>query len=549
MSDWTLSGGVERLRGRAVDLAARLAGPAGRSATIAQERAMLRMLGVDGLDRRGRPLAASLVERYCGSDPGRLARGSILPFVVALLEYDLGARELALEVASGAIDLGLEAELLDRPERLAAAETEATRLFGAALARFDANRTAAREMRDVLGQAEEPWLGVAVRADEIGLAAEEAKSLLASGADVVLVRVPASWEFAEASRQFGLETPGLFDFRPRGKDGKRAGRSAGDGRRGRGRLPFPPRQERDPVPAGSQRGLAALRRGADEGAAERGCYASLMTVASAFAAPEQAVVAAFERIDLVEADPMREIVEDNVDPERALADHAFAHRLHARAGSRVVMGPGPLALGAALASGVPPDAATRAGRALALQALGVELALSDGLTPDRLMLGAVPTWTPRDRNHASVLVQAWLRNFVFPHHPLLIEEPRFDAQPRGRDSGLVTALAGAGAVLVIRDWAAGSVADSAADLGAAAAAAAALRGALGDGKLHGDAADDAAATVRAAVAALEKLDGEGWESLLGPAGRGDAAERLGQADVVERAVGPNSSAGLLAALK
>ena len=47
-----------------------------------------------------------------------------------------------------------------------------------------------------------------------------------------------------------------------------------------------------------------------------------MTVASAFAAPEQAVVAAFERIDLVEADPIREIVEDNVDPGRALADHA-----------------------------------------------------------------------------------------------------------------------------------------------------------------------------------------------------------------------------------
>ena len=52
-----------------------------------------------------------------------------------------------------------------------------------------------------------------------------------------------------------------------------------------------------------------------------------MTVTSAFAAPEQAVVAAFERIDLVEADPIRDIVEDNVDPERALADHAFAHRL------------------------------------------------------------------------------------------------------------------------------------------------------------------------------------------------------------------------------
>ena len=40
--------------------------------------------------------------------------------------------------------------------------------------------------------------------------------------------------------------------------------------------------------------------------------------------PEGAVVAAFERVDLVEADPMAEIVAGGVDPDRALADHAFA---------------------------------------------------------------------------------------------------------------------------------------------------------------------------------------------------------------------------------
>ena len=110
------------------------------------------MLGVDGLDRTGRPLAAALAEGYCGSDPGRLARGVLLPFVVAMLEYDMPPHELALDVASGAIDLVLEAELLQRPDRLAAAETRAARLLEAALVRFDANRTAAREMRDVLGQ-------------------------------------------------------------------------------------------------------------------------------------------------------------------------------------------------------------------------------------------------------------------------------------------------------------------------------------------------------------------------------------------------------------
>jgi hypothetical protein len=560
LSAGSVSGEVEVVRRRAADLAARLSPVARRSATIAQERAILRMLGVDGLDRAGHPLAASLAERYCGSDQGRLARGVILPFAVALLEYDLPARELALEGASGAIDLGLEAELLERPDRLAAAEAHASKLLNAALARFDANKTAAHEMHDVLGSPDEPWLGVALRAAEVEPAVVEAKALVGAGADVVQVRIPASWEFAEARRHAGLQTPEFFEVAvSKGKDGRgSAGRgSVGSGaaereadrRRGlRARLPLPQRSDGDLVPAGSQRGLAALRNAADEAAADRGCYASLMTVTSAFAAPEQAVVAGFERIDLVEADPIREIVEDNVDPERALADHAFAHRLQARAGCRVVMGSGPLALGADVASGMPSDAATRAGRALALQALGVELALADGLPVDRLLLGAVPDWVAAEGDARAILVQAWLRRIVFPGHRLTIQEPRADTQSHDRASVLMTALAGAAVSLVVRDRAVGAVAESAADLGAAAAAAAAVRAALGDETLHGDAAELATRTLRAADAALERLAGEGWTSLLGPGGQGHAAERFGRAAVVERATGPTSGAKLLAGL-
>ena len=555
MSSNTLSVEAEQVRRRAADLAGELSRAARGSATIAQERAILRMVGVDGLDRAGHPLAASMAERYCSPDRDRLASGVILPFAVALLEYDLSARDLGLEVASGAVDLGLEAELLDRPGRQAAAEAHASRLLAAALAQFDANRTAARDMRDVLGLADEPWLGVALQAAEVGPAAEETKALVGEGADVVQVRMPASWEFAEARRHVGLETPGLFEVEGRpGTGGRRSGArgSVGrltDRRRGaRARSAPPQRFERDLVPAGSQRGLAALRKAADDAAAERGCYASLMTVTSAFAAPEQAVVAAFERIDFVEADPIREIVDDNVDPERALADHAFAHRLHARAGCRVVMGPGPLALGADVASGIPSDAATRAGRALALQALGVELALADGLAADRLLLGAVPDWVAEDGNARAILVQAWLRGLVFPGHRLVVGEPRADDQPPGRTTALVTALSGAAASLVVRDRAAGSVSESAADLRAAASTAAALRAALGDGTLHGDAAELAARTLRAANAALERLGGEGWSSLLGPAGRGPEAEPYGRGAIVERATGPTSGARLLAAL-
>ena len=206
-----MSGELEEIRRRASDLAATLSKTARQSATIAQERAVLRMLDIDGLDRSGRPLAAALADAYCGSQPARLARGILLPFAVALLEYDMVPRELALDVAAGSVDLAFEEELLARPDRLAAAERHAAGLIGSALARFDANKTASREMREVLGSSPEPLLGAVLASSEVREAARETRACVGEGVDVVQVRVPASWEFTEARRQAGLDEPDVSE--------------------------------------------------------------------------------------------------------------------------------------------------------------------------------------------------------------------------------------------------------------------------------------------------------------------------------------------------
>ena len=70
----------------------------------------------------------------------------------------------------------------------------------------------------------------------------------------------------------------------------------------------------------------------------RRAYVRLATVAPALGAPESAVVAAFERIDLSVSDAMAEIVANAVEPDRALSDHAFAHRLARRAGTTIMVG-------------------------------------------------------------------------------------------------------------------------------------------------------------------------------------------------------------------
>ena len=575
MSGDRLAKGIDLVRERAAGLAGRMAASARGSASIAQERAILRMIGVDGLDTAGRPLASSVSDRYC-SERDRLATGVLLPLAVAMIEYDLPPRETALEVASGAIDLRLEAELLARPDRLAAAEQRALSMLEGAVERIDANRTAAREMREVLGMPPEPRLGVTVRSSEVEAAAGEIRSFVRQGAGVVEVRVPASWELAETRRQAGLDAGGAFGGNGFGAGGAFGQGPGGSGRgqaggltaRGlatmgraaeRARLAARRRAgeggDRDtetlrrisvdaPVPAGSQRGLAELRRAADEAAAERNCYSSLMTVTSAFAAPEQAVVAAFERIDFVEADPIREIVEDNVDPERALADHSFAHRIQSRAGSRVLLGAGPLALGAEIAAGVPSDGPARAGRALALQALGVELALADGLDPERILLSCVPNWSVGEGDTAVAPLQAFIRHLVFPGHRLVVVGPAVGLTTPSAGAALAATIGVSGAALIL-DRAVRDVAGASNELRAVATSADALReGFWPEQRLGSTAADEAARILDEAAATLARLDTEGWASLLGH-GAGERAEGLGRSAVADRATGSGASVGFV----
>ena len=109
----------------------------------------------------------------------------------------------------------------------------------------------------------------------------------------------------------------------------------------------------------------------------------------------------------------------------------------------------------------------------------------------------------------------------------------------------VSALAAAAVSIIVEPGVSGDVATLAADLATTARTARALRTALSDGALHGEAEELAARTLRAADAALVRLSAEGWESLLGPDGRGADGERLGRSAVVEREDGPTSGARLL----
>ncbi len=525
---------LDRLAERAATLAGAWGARARASTTLGQERATLRLFGVSGLDASGRPLAGAAVDRWLSSARDGLGGGIALPFAMALLEYDLDPLQLALDVASGAVDLALEAELLREPDRRALAEAEARRLAGLAIDRIDADRVARRELLALLGDARRPWLGTSLAEPDLDGALDEVAALAEAGFDVLRVEVPIGRELADRMHDAGLDVP---EWRPREGDAGRARRGARA--RPTGGSPIPVEfDDGELAPTGSQRALARLRRVADGVAAERRGYVRLATAIPPLGVPEGAVVAAFERVDIVEADPVAEIVVGGVDSDRSLADHAFARRLHRRADTYVAIGPGPLVVAPDLVSGVPSDPATRAGRALALQLLGVALARADGIAASRIIVGAYPGWLADEpAATARLLAEVDLRRRLFPDHILRFDEPSgpFGESPAARRwpilVGAALARAGSGSMLVRSPR--GDAGRSVADGRMIAETAAELAAASPPGPLHGDAATHAAASVAAALATLERLSDLGWRAVVGDDGPtqrsmgGDAvAERL-----------------------
>ena len=243
--------------------------------------------------------------------------------------------------------------------------------------------------------------------------------------------------------------------------------------------------------------------------------------------PEGAVVASFERVDLVEADPVAEIVAGGVDPDRALADHAFARRLHRRADTLISIGPGPLVVAPDLASGVPSDVATRSGRALALQLVGVALARADGIAAERIVVGAYPSWLADEAAAtARVLAEVVIRRRAFPDHLMRFDEPSEHGEESAAVAAwpylLTAALARAGTKsIVMRRRSHTDPRRAVAEARAAAATAADVAGVATPGPLSGAAEAHASAMVAAAMATLERLADLGWRAVVGEPPRRD----------------------------
>jgi len=209
-----------------------------------------------------------------------------------------------------------------------------------------------------------------------------------------------------------------------------------------------------------------------------------------------------------------------------------------RAGATLVIGAGPLVVAPDLASGLPSDSGTRAGRALALQLVAASLARLDGLSPDQIVIGGLPAWlTDEPRPAARAVAEVALRAELFAGHPLSFEEPVTTSDRAAGWPFILSSVlpGGVRAAFVIRRPGVGPMRETVQIGRAAVTVAAELAGAFGQRTLEGPALDHARAVIGAATETLERLGEVGWRSVLGDALVRGERLRLGSDAVVERA--------------
>ncbi len=367
---------IDRARvDRCRQLAAAIADPVeafiAAHSTVSVERAVLRLLGVDGVTAEDVPFPNAVVDAISQET---LAGGAAMPFGRALAETGLDPAGLARALTEGRIAL---AQFAETP---AAAARGALRPYvESGLARIAAQREDRASRLARCPQLPPPLLYVIVASGNIyedrtaGVAAAEA------GAQVVAV-----------IRSTGQS---LLDF-----------------------VPFGPTTEGFGGTYATQANFAIMRAALDEVSERLGRYVMLTNYASGLCMPEIAVMAAFERLDMLLNDSMYGILFRDINMKRTFVDQHFSRMLNAYSGIIINTGEDNYLTTA--------DAVDQAPAVLASQFINEEFAHRAGLPDHQIGLGDAYEIDPdREDGFLYQVAQAQLAREIFTEAPLKYMPP------------------------------------------------------------------------------------------------------------------------------
>lgn len=340
--------------------------------TVAVERTICRLLGIDGVDEFGVPLPNVIVENIKAGNG--LSVGAAYYIGNAMLNTGLSAQEVAEKVAAGEIEL-TKLPMKDAFE----VQMEVNKVAKEMVARVKANRGKREEYLAEFGDKTGPYLYVIVATGNIYEDIIQAKAAAKQGADIIAV----------------IRTTGqsLLDYVPYGATTEGFGGTFA-----------------------TQENFRLMRAALDEVGEELGRYIRLCNYCSGLCMPEIAAMGAIERLDVMLNDALYGILFRDINMQRTIVDQYFSRIINGYAGVIINTGEDNYLTTA--------DAVEEAHTVLASQFINEQFALFAGLPEEQMGLGHAFEINPNVENgFLYELAQAQMAREIFPKAPLKYMPP------------------------------------------------------------------------------------------------------------------------------
>lgn len=340
--------------------------------TVAVERTVCRLLGIDGVDEFGVPLPNVVVENITKGEG--LSVGASMFIGNAIVNLKLTPQEIAEKVAQGEVDL-TKLPMADEFEIKLAIDEIAKK----SVQNIKENRQKRENYLREFGDKTSPYLYVIVATGNIYEDIIQAKAAAKQGADVIAV----------------IRTTGqsLLDYVPYGATTEGFGGTYA-----------------------TQENFKLMRAALDEVGEELGRYIRLCNYCSGLCMPEIAAMGAIERLDVMLNDALYGILFRDINMQRTLVDQYFSRIINGFAGVIINTGEDNYLTTA--------DAVEEAHTVLASQFINEQFALCAGLPEEQMGLGHAFEMDPELKDGFLLeLSQAQMAREIFPKAPLKYMPP------------------------------------------------------------------------------------------------------------------------------
>lgn len=340
--------------------------------TVAVERTLCRLMGIDGVDENQVPLPNVIVDDL--KSKGVLGEGVLFYIANAMVNTGLNPQEVAEKVAAGALDL-TKIEVADK----AALDNVLQPVIDSSIAKIRARRERRENYLNTIGEGPKPYLYVIVATGNIYEDVVQAEAAARQGADIIAV----------------IRTTGqsLLDYVPYGVTTEGFGGTYA-----------------------TQANFKIMREAMDKVGEELGRYIRVCNYCSGLCMPEIAIMGAFEGLDVMLNDALYGILFRDINMQRTLIDQYMSRIINGFAGVIINTGEDNYLTTA--------DAVEAAHTVLASDLINEQLALLAGLPEEQMGLGHAFEMDPMLENgFLYELAQAQMAREIFPKAPLKYMPP------------------------------------------------------------------------------------------------------------------------------